>query len=300
MHGVSDMAVFVEVVRQGGFSAAGRRLGLATSVVSDRVKALERRLDVKLLNRTTRSQILTESGVMYLERAALIIEDIAALEASVIEEQAVPRGQLRVTAPGPLGRRHMAAMVACFSRLHPHIQVHLTLDDRFSDVVREGFDIAIRGGPVIDSQLAGRHLFDTRRVVVASPDYLEVAGIPRTPEDLKDHRCLVFNSESHFSAEWRFRSKGESRRLKIEGGLASTNSELPVCWALAGLGVTQKSWWEVVDHIASGSLVTVLDEFEPESVSFYAIHPLRSAQSRKVGLFLEALADYFRLQFPAA
>jgi DNA-binding transcriptional LysR family regulator len=297
MHDVSDMEVFVEVVRQGGFSAAGRRLGLATSVISDRVKALEKRLGVRLLNRTTRSRVLTESGSAYLQRATQIIDDIAAMEACVMEEQAIPRGQLRVTAPGPLGRRHVASMVASFNREHPHIQVHLTLDDRFSDIVREGFDVAIRGGPVIDSQLAGRHLFDTRRVVVASPDYLRQAGRPRTPEELKHHRCLIFNSESHFNTEWRFQKEGGIHRVKIEGALASTHSELPVTWAVAGLGLTQKSWWEVADHIDAGQLCTVLDAFEPEPVSFFAIHPLRSAQSRKVGLFLAALADYFRASF---
>jgi DNA-binding transcriptional LysR family regulator len=293
MHEVSDMAVFVEVVRQGGFSAAGRSLGLASSVISDRVKALENRLGVKLLHRTTRSQTLTESGQVYLERAQDIVADIAALESQVLEASVAPRGPLRVTAPGPLGRRHIAPLVGAFCQAHPQIQVHLTLDDRFSDIVGEGFDIAVRGGPLIDSQFTGRQLFDTRRVVVASPAYLRSAGIPASPADLPQHRCLLFNHEGHFHADWRFGRRTQVQTLRVEGALVSSNSELPIDWALQGLGLTQKSWWEVAAQVADGRLCTVLDAYEPEPVSFYAIHPVRSAQSRKVGLFIEALSDWF-------
>lgn len=293
MHDISDMAVFVEVARQGGFSAAGRRLGLANSVVSDRVKRLETRLAIKLLHRTTRSQILTESGMAYLERASQIMADIDAMEASVRDSGDCARGDLQITAPGPLGRQHIAPFVARFCLAHPQIRIHLTLDDRFSDIVAEGFDVAFRGGPIVDSQFTGRRLFDTRRVVVASPTYLQRSGTPQTPEDLKQYRCLVFNSQAHFSAEWRFGRGSQVRSLRVEAAMASTQSELPVTWALAGLGITQKSHWEVAPYLANGMLKAVLEAFEPDPVSFYAIHPVRFAQSRKVGLFVESASMYF-------
>lgn len=293
MHDISDMAMFVEVVRQGGFSAAGRRLGMATSVVSDRVKGLEQRLGVKLLNRTTRSQVLTESGTTYLERASRIVDEIADMEASVMAHSSVPRGDLRITAPGPLGRQQVAGLVGQFCIEHPLIRAHLTVDDRFSDIAAEGFDIAFRGGPVVDSQFTGRCLFTTRRVVVASPEYLREKGAPKTLEDLKHHRCLVFNSQTHFNAEWRLGRGKQMRTLRMDGAMASTHSELPITWALAGLGLTQKSWWEVAPHIASGLLETVLDSHEPEPVSFYVIHPVKSAQSRKIGLFVDAAVTHF-------
>lgn len=294
MHEVSDMAVFVAVAREGGMSAASRRLGLATSVISDRVKGLEKRLGVKLLHRTTRSQVLTESGTSYLERAAQILSDIEAMEAAVREESELPHGDLRITAPGPLGRQHIAALIAGFCAEHPQIRVHLTVDDRFTDIVAQGFDIAFRGGPLIDSLFTGRSLFSTRRVVVASADYLRGNGMPQTPEDLKKHRCLVFNNESHFHAQWRFGRGKQARSVRVQGAMASTNSELPIAWALAGLGLTQKSWWEVAPYIASGQLQTVLEAHEPEPVWFFAIHPVRSAQSRKIGLFVSAAAEYFQ------
>ena len=293
MHDVSDMAVFVEVVRHGGFSAAARHTGLATSVVSDRVKALETRLGVKLLNRTTRSQVLTEGGTLYFGQACQIVDAIARMEAQVMERCDAPSGELRVTAPGPLGRLHIAALVGRFCLEYPRIRVHLTLDDRFSDIAGEGFDIAIRGGPAIDSQFTGRQLFSTRRVLVASPQYLCQRGAPASVDALKHHRCLVFNSAAHFHAQWRFGRGERQRLLRVDGAMASTQSELPIAWALAGLGITQKSWWEVASHVHSGHLQTLLEGEEPEPVSFYAIHPVRLAQSRKVSLFITALAEYF-------
>jgi LysR family transcriptional activator of dmlA len=290
MHPISEMAVFIEVVDQGSFSAAARRLGLASSVVADRVKGLERRLGVRLLARTTRRQSLTEAGATYLREARAILVTVTSLETRLSEESSTPSGVLKVTAPAPVGRRWIAPFVGNFVRRYPAVRVHLTLEERYADIVGEGFDVAIRGGPVVDTALTGRRLFETRRVVVASSDYLARHGSPGSPDDLASHACIVFNTERHFHAEWRFGRGDSARNLRVTGVLAATNSELPVVWALAGLGLTQKSWWEVADHIAAGRLVTVLDPFEPEPATFFAIHPVSSAQSRKIALFVDELA----------
>jgi DNA-binding transcriptional LysR family regulator len=290
MHAVTEMQVFIEVARQGGFSAAARRLGIAPSVVADRVNGLEKRLGVQLLARTTRRHSLTEAGEIYYQEARRIVASLEALENQLVDDAASPRGALRVTAPMPIGRRWVAPFVAGFAKRYPEISVHLTLDDRFVDIVGGGFDIAIRGGPAVDSTLIGRRLFDSRRVVVASPDYLARRGAPSSPDDLAVHRCLVFNTDPHFQAEWRFGRSEAARSVKVTGVLAATSSELPVVWALAGLGLTQKSRWEVADHLAAGALVTVLDNFEPEPAGFFAIHPVSRSRSRKVALFVEELA----------
>jgi LysR family transcriptional activator of dmlA len=284
MHSISDMAVFVEVVRAGSFAAAARRLGLAASVVADRVGGLEKRLGVRLLTRTTRRQ------ATYFAEASAILASVATMERRVSEAAAEPRGELKVTAPMPVGRQWIAPFIGAFAERYPDIRVHLTLEDRFADIVGEGFDVAIRGGPVIDSTLAGRRLFETRRVVVASPAYLDRHGAPSRPEDLGGHACLVFNTSQHFQAEWRFGRGEAARTMRVKGTLAATSSELPVVWALAGLGLAQKSWWEVADHVQAGRLVTVLDAFEPEPATFFAIHPVGRAQSRKVALFVDELA----------
>jgi LysR family transcriptional activator of dmlA len=290
MHLVSEMEVFIEVVRQGSFSAAGRRLGIAPSVVADRVSGLEKRLGVRLLTRTTRRQAITEAGATYFEEASAILASVAAMEQRVTEDASSPRGILKVTAPLPIGRQWIAPFIGTFVQRYPEIRVHLTLDDRFADIVGEGFDLAIRGGPIVDSVLAGRRLFQTRRVVVASPAYLARHGAPARPEDLGAHACLVFNTSQHFHADWRFGRGDEARNLRVTGALASTSSELPVVWTLAGLGLAQKSWWEVAGHIQAGRLVTVLDAFEPDPATFFAIHPVGRAQSRKTALFVDELA----------
>jgi LysR family transcriptional activator of dmlA len=290
MHSISDMAVFVEVVRAGSFAAAARRLGLAASVVADRVGGLEKRLGVRLVTRTTRRQATTEAGATYFAEASAILASVATMERRVSEAAAEPRGELKVTAPMPVGRQWIAPFIGAFAERYPDIRVHLTLEDRFADIVGEGFDVAIRGGPVIDSTLAGRRLFETRRVVVASPAYLDRHGAPSRPEDLGGHACLVFNTSQHFQAEWRFGRGEAARTMRVKGTLAATSSELPVVWALAGLGLAQKSWWEVADHVQAGRLVTVLDAFEPEPATFFAIHPVGRAQSRKVALFVDELA----------
>ncbi|MBX5854624.1 LysR family transcriptional regulator [Pseudomonas aeruginosa] len=293
MRAITDIEIFIEVVQQGGFSAAGRKLGLAPSVVADRVSNLEKRLGVPLLLRSTRRQSLTEIGENYFQEGRRIVNDLRALESHVIDSASSMRGMLRITAPNPLGQCWVAPFVGQFASSYPDIVPHLTLDDRFSDIIADSFDIAIRGGPVIDSNLIGRHLFDTRRVVVASPAYLERQGVPSHPNELAAHRCLVFSTQSNLYAEWRFKQAQVEKKLRVTGALATTNAALPVSWAVAGLGLTQKSWWEVADHIRAGRLVTVLDAFESEPASFYAIHPVSRKQSRKVALFVEGLLALF-------
>ncbi|MDN7560722.1 LysR family transcriptional regulator [Burkholderia orbicola] len=290
MHAITELEIFVEVVRQGGFSAAARRLGFAPSVVADRVGALEKRLGVRLLLRTTRSHSLTEAGEDYFQEASRILKDLQTLENRVIDSASEARGTLRITAPNPLGQRAIAPFVERFAIRYPDIALHLTLDDRYVDIIAEGFDVAIRGGPAVDSVLIGRRLFDTRRVVVASPAYLDRHGTPEHPDDLAIHRCLVFNTQQHLTGEWRFGQGAAARKLRVMGILATTSSALPVDWAVAGLGLVQKSWWEVAEHLETKRLVTVLDAFEPDPVSFYVIHPVSRSQSRKVGLFVEELA----------
>src|SRR6202047_1673938 len=230
MHPISEMAVFIEVVEQGSFSAAGRRLGLASSVVADRMKGLERRLGVRLLARTTRRQSLTEAGATYLREARASLASVTSLETRLSQQSSTPSGVLKVTAPAPIGRRWIAPFVGDFVRRYPAVRVHLTLEDRYADIVGEGFDVAIRGGPVVDTALTGRRLFETRRVVVASPDFLARHGSPGNPEELASHACIVFNTERHFHAKWRFGRGDSARSLRVTGALATTHSELPVVW----------------------------------------------------------------------
>lgn len=294
MRPAEEMETFMAICRHGSLSAAARSLGLAVSVVADRLKALERRLGTPLLIRTTRRQTLTPAGEIYLAEIAPIIEAIDRLETRIRDVSTTPRGALRVTAPQPVGRRWIAPFAGEFVRRYPEARVHLTLEDRYADIAGEGFDIAIRGGPVVESEFAGHFLFASRRVLVASPAYLATRGTPQTLEDLAFHHCLVFNGGGHFHADWRFGKGEHGRTIRIGSHLATTSSDLPLIWALAGLGITQKSIWEVQDHLAAGRLVTILEEAEPDPASFYAIHPVKTSQSRVMTLFIEDLVSLVR------
>ncbi|WP_210199835.1 LysR family transcriptional regulator [Pleomorphomonas diazotrophica] len=293
------MAVLAAVVRHGSLSAAARHLGLAVSVVGDRLANLENRLGARLIARTTRRQSLTEAGRLYLAEMQPILAAIETLETRIRDLSSIPQGTLRISAPFPIGRRWIAPFVGEFAARYPDVRLQLLLEDRYVDIIGEGFDLAIRGGPAVESEFTGRFLVSIRRVVVASPDYLSRHGSPFSPEDLDAHACLVFNSGGHFHADWRF-GRGEAAKIvRVSARLATSNSELPVVWALAGMGLTQKSFWEVREHLEQGRLVTVLDDFEPDPASFYAIHPVSRSQFRLLSLFVGELSDYLRQRFPA-
>ncbi|WP_144110596.1 LysR family transcriptional regulator [Paraburkholderia sp. BCC1886] len=293
MREINEMTIFVEVAARGTLSAAARGLGLATSVVSERIAALEKRLGVRLVARTTRQQALTDVGRTYLEHCHLILAQLAEAERAVANHRDEPSGVLRVTAPTPLGRRRIAPLLAGFIAKHPDIRVELVLTDEYADLVAEGFDIAIRGGPIPDSSLVGHVLGLSRRVVVASPDYLKRGLALATPADLCRHACLVHNADASRRAAWRFGKGNAARVVRVEGALASNNSELPVEWARAGLGVAQKSWWEVAAAVHAGELSTVLEAFEPDDVPFVALHHGQSTRSKKIQLFLAYLVADF-------
>ena len=292
-----EMAALAAIVQHGSLSAAARHLGLSVSVISDRLTSLETRLGVRLIARTTRRQSLTEAGRLYLTEMEPILAAIDDLETRVRDLSATPRGTLRVSAPMPIGRRWIAPFVGDFVTRYPDIHLKLVLEDRYVDIVGEGFDVAIRGGPAVESEFTGRFLASTRRVTVASPDYLKIRGIPEQPDDLAAHDCLIFNAGGHFHADWRFGRGDASRVVRVSARLATSSSELPVTWAVAGLGLTQKSLWEVQEHIDEGRLVTVLDAFEPDPASFFAIHPVSRSQSRLLSLFIGELAAFLKPRF---
>lgn len=287
------------IVRHGGLSAAARHLGLSVSVVADRLTSLEKRLGVRLIARTTRRQSLTEAGKLYLAEMEPILAAINTVEARVRDMSSVPQGTLRISAPLPIGRQWIAPFIGEFASRYPDVRLQLLLDDRYVDIVGEGFDLVIRGGPAVESEFAGRFLVSTRRVIVASPDYLAKHGSPDRPEELATHRCIVFNGGGHLHADWRFGRGEAGRTVRVAAHLATTSSELPVVWAVAGLGLTQKSLWEVQPRLDDGSLVTVLDAFEPDPASFYAIHPVSRAQSRVLSLFVSELTVHLRTFFPS-
>jgi len=287
-----EMSVFSKVVASGSLSAAARDLGVSTAVVSRRLAALEARLGVRLVNRTTRRLALTDEGASYHEACARILAEIEDADAAAAAKRIEPQGLLKVALPASFGHKHIAPLVPLFASRHPKVQLALSLSDRNVSVIEEGYDLAIRIGALEDSSLAARKLAPNRRVVCASPAYLAAHGTPRTPEDLAKHNCLVVTD---FNANWEYKTReGRSTSVRVQGRYACDNWEVLRQWALAGLGIALKSTWDVYRQLEEGSLVALLPEYVFHSdVAIYAVYPHRRFLPAKTRVFIEFLAESF-------
>ncbi|MFP5391450.1 MAG: LysR family transcriptional regulator [Gammaproteobacteria bacterium] len=284
-----QISTFVEVAARGSLSAAARAEGIAPAMIGRRLDALEARLGVKLLQRTTRKLVLTDEGVAFLEDCQRILAELEDAEAAVAARSARATGRLLVSAPAGFGRRHVAPLLPSFLAEHRELTVNLNLNDRIVDVVGEGVDVAIRIAPLEDSNLVAVKLADNARVVVASPAYLKRHGTPETPADLARHNCLAISSEGS-QRGWTFREHGKLLTLKVEGKLVCNDGAVLHDWALAGKGLAWRSLWEVGPEIAAGRLRSVLDDFAAPGTDIHAVF----AQRRHLPLRIRAFVDFLR------
>ena len=289
---LEEMAVFAKVVASGSLSAAARELGTSPARVSRTLAALEARLGVRLVNRTTRSLHLTVEGSRYYDACTRVLSDVQEADAEVAAGRVEPQGALKVALPASFGHQHVAPLVPKFAERYPKVQLALSLSDRNVNVMDEGFDLAVCIADLRDSSLAARRLAPNRRVVCASPAYLAARGTPRTPEDLAKHNCLVV---SDFGASWEYKTRdGRSTSVRVQGRYACDNWEVLRQWALAGLGIALKSTWDVYRQLEEGSLVALLPEYAFHSdVSIYAVYPHRRFLPAKTRVFIEFLAESF-------
>jgi DNA-binding transcriptional LysR family regulator len=284
---LADLETFVAVVEAGSFTGAARRLGRSKASVSRQVRSLEERLGVPLLLRTTRSMSLTDAGAAYHQRAAAALADLEEAESAIGSLHASPRGRLRISLPMAYGLRVSASILLELGGEHPGLELDLSFSDRYVDLVGEGFDLAVRIGHLEDSSLIARRLTATRMVVCASPTYLE--GRPRVvrPSDLLDHDCLLYAQQVGGTA-WRF-ADGET--VTVTGRLRSDSGDALLAAALAGWGVAQLPDFYLAEPLASGALVPLLEEFEPEPLGVWAVYPQRRHLSVKVRLAVDRLAE---------
>jgi DNA-binding transcriptional LysR family regulator len=288
---LQEITVFARIVGTGSLSAAARDLGMSPAVVSRRLAALEGRLGVRLVNRTTRSLHLTDEGAAYYETCNRVLADIEEADAAVSAGRAEARGVLRVALPAAFGHQHVAPLIPKFAELYPAVQLALSLSDRTVNLVEEGFDLAVRIADLADSSLAARKLAPNRRVVCASPAYLARHGEPRTPDDLPKHNCL----STDFTMNWDYRDQdGTPGSVRVSGRYACDNWEVLREWALAGLGIAMKSTWDVRRHLEDRSLVSLLPGYTFASdVAIYAVYPHRRYLPAKTRAFIEFLAESF-------
>jgi DNA-binding transcriptional LysR family regulator len=288
-----QMAIFARVVGAGSLSSAARELGLSPALVSRKLAALEARLGVRLINRTTRSLHLTDEGASYYEACSRLLAEIDEADAAVAVGRVEPQGALRVALPASFGHLHVAPRIPEFARRHPKVRLSLSLSDRSVNVIEEGFDIAVRIAELEDSSLTARRLAPNRRVVCASPQYLDRHGIPQVPEDLARHNVLTISND--FAMTWDFKDpRGKPGTVRVTGQYACDNWEVLREWALAGLGIALKSTWDVYRHLQDGSLVALFPGYAFHSdVAIYAVYPHRRHLPAKTRVFIEFLAGLF-------
>ena len=287
---ITDLEIFARVARTGNMSAAGREMSLSPAVVSKRVSLLEDRLGARLFQRTTRQLTLTETGEGFFKRVVDILSLIDEAEDFVSRRNTKPRGVLKLTAPTTFSRMHIAPYLSDFLARFPEIEIDLHLNDHFVDIIREGFDLAVRIGELKDSSLVARKLAPDQRVICAAPKYLEGAGVPISLADLEHHNCLAAGEQE----QWRLDGPEGPVVMRAKGNIRSNSGEFVREALLAGLGIGLRSTWDVGAELAKGDLQIVLPQYRGSSnASVYAVYPCRDFMPAKVSVFIDFLADLY-------
>jgi DNA-binding transcriptional LysR family regulator len=287
MDRLKQIESFAAVATKGSLTAAANAEGVAPAVIGRRIDALEERLGVKLLVRTTRRITLTHEGSAFLEDCQRVLADLANAEASVSAGGVKASGHVRITAPAGFGRRHVAPLVPRFIVQHPDVSLSLNLSDRVVDIVNEGFDCAVRVGDLPDSSLVSVRLADNRRLCVAAPAYLQRAGAPQAPAELARHACLTLSSDASQTRGWAFLVEGEVTHLRPSGRLDCSDGQVLHDWCLQGLGIAWRSTWEVEQDIAAGRLVALLEAFAAPPNGIYALFPHAKHLPLRVRLWID-------------
>lgn len=287
---ISDLEIFARVARTGNMSAAGREMSLSPAVVSKRISLLEERLNTRLFQRTTRQLTLTETGEGYFKRVVDILTLVAEAEDFVSRRNDKPRGQLKVTAPTSFSRFHIAPYLPDFLSRYPEVELDFQLTDSFVDIIRDGYDIAIRIGELQDSSLVARKLAADTRVMCAAPSYLERAGVPKSLADLEDHNCLSAGAQDL----WRLEGPEGQKQVRVKGNIRSNSAEFVRESLLAGLGLGLRSTWDIGPDLRSGALQVVMPEYRGSTnVAIYAVYPCREFMPAKCNAFIEFLTELY-------
>ncbi|MCB1910156.1 MAG: LysR family transcriptional regulator [Rhodocyclaceae bacterium] len=290
------MRVFCTVVEAGGFAAAADRLGISTSAASRHVAQLEAHLNVRLLNRTTRRVSATEEGYAYFERCTQLLADVEEAEAVVAGGAAVPRGRLRITAPGALATLCLAPALAAFADAHPDLSLDLVLSESVVDFIEEGIDVAIRVGRIGSVNLVARRIGQARLIAAAAPEYLARCGSPQTPDDLSQHQCLTY-AHAASGNSWHFSdADGQRVDVRVGGRVHANNGVLLAEMAAAGCGVTMAPDFIVAPLIAAGRLQSVLEAWMPPALPINVVYPTRRHLSAKVRAMSTYLANWFEAE----
>ncbi len=292
MDTITGMRTFCAVANEHSFINAAKQLGISPALTSKYIAQLEERLGVRLLNRTTRSLSLTQTGRDYFARSQILLREFDALEDSVQESRASPKGHLLISAPRILAENYLVNVVADFLELYPDITIELKLSDRFVNIVEEGFDLAIRAGALKDSSLIARKLASSHIVYCATPEYLQKYGTPQHPDELTKHSCIV---DSNFEGRtlWPFMENGEKISVAVQGSIIVNSAIACRKLALRGFGIMQTPHYMVAKEIAANRLVPILQNFDIFNSGLYVVYPHSKHLPAKTRAFVDFLAGHF-------
>jgi DNA-binding transcriptional LysR family regulator len=293
MDKLKQIEAFVSVVDKGSLTRAALEQRITPVMLGRRIDAMEKRLGIKLMHRTTRHLTLTEQGTVFLDHCRKLLTDLDRAEKIIIQGRHKATGHLVISAPAAFGRKHVAPHAPAFLAANPEVRISFNLSDQVVDLVREGYDMSIRIGGTIDPSMVAVRLFPNHRVVCGTPQYFERNGIPKTLNDLMHHNCLTFNLQGGQQRGWHFRDNGKNVIVKTTGNLDCNDGELLHRWCLESLGLGWRSTWEIQSQLASGELVTVLDEYALSNYDIMAIYPQQQHLPLKTRFFIDQLRSTY-------
>ena len=297
MDKIKQIEAFVNAAEKGSLAKAALGQGVTPVMLGRRIDALERRLGIKLMHRTTRHLTLTERGTVFFDQCKKILDELDQAEKMIGEGLNKATGHLIVSAPAAFGRKHVAPHAPAFLAANPDVKISFNLSDQVVDLVREGYDLSIRIGGTIDPSLVAVNLYSNHRVVCAAPDYLQKHGVPKNLKDLSQHNCLTFNLQGGQQRGWHFRESNKTVIIRTTGNLDCNDGELLHRWCLEGYGLAWRSTWEIQSELASGKLVTVLDDYALPNYDIMAVYPQQRYLPLKTRLFIDHLKTYMQTDY---
>ncbi len=289
MDKLKQIEAFIAVVEHGSMAAAALTQEVTPVMIGRRINALEARIGVKLLHRSTRRIVVTEQGAVFMEQCKKALADLDRAEMLIAEGRHKATGHLIVSAPAAFGRKHVAPHAPDFVAANPEVRLSFNLTDRVVDLVREGYDVGIRIGGAIDPNFVAIKLWSNKRVVCGTPAYFARYGVPQTLSDLERHNCLAFNLQGGQQRGWYFQQDGKPLTVRVNGNLDCNDGELLHRWAKEGLGLGWRSTWEILPELESGELITVLDEYALPEYDILAVYPQQRPVPAKIRFFIELL-----------
>ncbi|MFL8991010.1 LysR family transcriptional regulator [Pseudomonas sp. QLc11A] len=294
MTNTQDLGFFFLLAKQGSLVATARELGVTPPAVSKRLASLEARLGVQLVNRTTRSMSLTPEGELYYAHTARILTQVDEMEQLVCSSRATPKGLIRVNASLGFGRRHIGPALAAFYARYPEVEIQLEISDHPLDLATHGFDLGIRFGTLPDAALHARKIASNRRLLCASPIYLDKHGTPEKLSDLQNHNCIFIRQNESPYGVWNFNNGGRTESIKVRGALGCNDGEVALNWALEGYGVLLRAEWDIARYVRSGRLRLVMEDHTPTRADVYAVYPQQLHLSARVRSLIDFLIERFK------